>query len=397
MENNSIRHEIVSSNPDIDVRFYLSEDSGGYVAPHWHNSLELVYMIEGSMVTQFENNVRQTLHPGEFSIVNPRVIHSVTAQKNKALVLLIPSAVLEKYIPAYDLLEFHVDMHPEHPVDVTRLERIKKIFTDMYIVYDVRPDAYLLKFNSLLYDLLYTLVHSYSIRLTDKAVNKRNRSINKVKNIMRYIEDHHSEKIVMEDIAAHFGYNPDCMRYACTKLSGICRKRITVSERFLKITAAPIISTPCSCSRSAITVRQRKNAGSFGNKTARNRGLSWLDTAMPKIGYLWANLHKYRICPILLSEYRLFCCRDIGYNRDNKNTKGGNLPWLPLQKQKSAFGNVFPMAAEIWAVTSSTPQCPHSCSFIIPIMFTSVPLPSVPSCCCRECSTASPTLSWALS
>ena len=60
MENNSIRHEIVSSNPDIDVRFYLSEDSGSYVAPHWHNSLELVYMIEGSMVTQFENNVRQT-------------------------------------------------------------------------------------------------------------------------------------------------------------------------------------------------------------------------------------------------------------------------------------------------------------------------------------------------
>ena len=50
MENNSIRHEIVSSNPDIDVRFYLSEDSGSYVAPHWHNSLELVYMIEGSMV-----------------------------------------------------------------------------------------------------------------------------------------------------------------------------------------------------------------------------------------------------------------------------------------------------------------------------------------------------------
>ena len=36
MENNSIRHEIVSSNPDIDVRFYLSEDSGSYVAPHWH-------------------------------------------------------------------------------------------------------------------------------------------------------------------------------------------------------------------------------------------------------------------------------------------------------------------------------------------------------------------------
>lgn len=100
-------------------------------------------------------------------------------------------------------------MHPDDQVNITRLERLKKIFTDMYIVYDIRPDAYLLKFNSLLYDLLYTLVHSYSVRLTDKDIIKRNRSINKVKDIMRYIENHHSEKIVMEDIAAHFRYNPD--------------------------------------------------------------------------------------------------------------------------------------------------------------------------------------------
>lgn len=82
MINNEIRHEIVSSNPDIEVRFYLSEDEGRYVAPHWHNSLELVYMLEGSMTTQFENNVRQTIEVGEISVVNPRVIHSVTAQKN---------------------------------------------------------------------------------------------------------------------------------------------------------------------------------------------------------------------------------------------------------------------------------------------------------------------------
>ena len=221
MNENKIRHEIVSSNPDIEVRFYLSEDSGSYVAPHWHNSLELVYMMEGSMTTQFENNVRQTLRPGEFSVVNPRVIHSVTSQKNKALVLLIPGALLEKYIPAHDFLEFHVDMHPENPVEVTRLERVKKIFTDMYIVYDVRPDAYLLKFNSLLYDLLYTLVHSYSIRLTDKAVHQRNRAINKVKDIMRYVESHHSEKIVVEDVAAHFGYNPDYLSRLFKKQLGL--------------------------------------------------------------------------------------------------------------------------------------------------------------------------------
>lgn len=235
MENKEIRHEIVSSNPDIEVRFYLSEDSGSYVAPHWHNSLELVYMIEGSMTTQFENNIRQTLHSGEFSIVNPRGIHSVTSQQNKALVLLIPSTVLEKYIPAYDLLEFHVDMYPDNPVEITRLERVKKIFMDMYIVYDVRPDAYLLKFNSLLYDLLYTLVHSYSVRLTDKAVHKRNRSINKVKDVMRYLESHHSEKLVMEEIAAHFGYNPDYLSRLFKKQLGLTVMQYLYEIRLHKV------------------------------------------------------------------------------------------------------------------------------------------------------------------
>ena len=91
----------------------------------------------------------------------------------------------------------------------------------MYIVYDIRPDAYLLKFNSLLYDLLYTMVHSYSVRLTDKDVGRHDRTINRLKDVMRYIEKHHSEKIMMEDISAHFGYNSDYLSRLFKKHLGL--------------------------------------------------------------------------------------------------------------------------------------------------------------------------------
>lgn len=77
-----MRHEIVSVNPDIEARFYLSIDLGSYVPPHWHDSLELVYMIEGSMAVTFENR-REVLRAGEFNIVNSRVIHSVLSEKIK--------------------------------------------------------------------------------------------------------------------------------------------------------------------------------------------------------------------------------------------------------------------------------------------------------------------------
>ena len=73
--------------------------------PHWHDSLELVYMIEGSMAVTFENR-REVLRAGEFNIVNSRVIHSVLSEKNKALVLQIPKEILRKFIPNIELYTF---------------------------------------------------------------------------------------------------------------------------------------------------------------------------------------------------------------------------------------------------------------------------------------------------
>lgn len=93
-----MRHEIVAANTDIEARFYLSVDEGSFVTPHWHNSLEMVYMLEGSMEVSWENH-RTQVHPGDVALVNSRVIHSVRSSQNKALVLQVPEEVLKKFVP----------------------------------------------------------------------------------------------------------------------------------------------------------------------------------------------------------------------------------------------------------------------------------------------------------
>ena len=92
-----MRHEIVTSNPDVDVRFYLSKDEGSYVSPHWHNSLEIVYVIKGKVVLNLPRGVKVTACDGEFFMANPREIHSVLSEKNEALVLQIPQRFYDKY------------------------------------------------------------------------------------------------------------------------------------------------------------------------------------------------------------------------------------------------------------------------------------------------------------
>lgn len=75
-----MRHEIVSRNPDVEVRFYLSVDEGSYVTPHWHESIEMVYVIEGKITVGLENR-RVVVKEDEFNIINSRTVHSVLGEK----------------------------------------------------------------------------------------------------------------------------------------------------------------------------------------------------------------------------------------------------------------------------------------------------------------------------
>lgn len=220
MDNEYMRHEIVSENPDVEVRFYLSIDEGSYVTPHWHNSLEIVYMLEGSMTVIFKNK-KVTILPEEFIVVNSRTIHRVKSQKNRALVLQIPSNVFQKYVRNIDLLYFDVDMHPKNKAEIIELDRIKKIFNDMYQVYDIQPEGYLLRFNSLLYEMLFTLIHSYSFKLAPEQKNSKNKYLDRLKEITIFLNTHHSEQITIQQLASKFGYNPDYLSRFFKKYMGL--------------------------------------------------------------------------------------------------------------------------------------------------------------------------------
>lgn len=215
-----MRHEIVSKNPDIEVRFYLSIDSGSYVSPHWHDSLEMVYMIEGNIEVTVENR-KTVLNPGEFNIINSRVVHSTLSSNNRALVLQIPKEVLKKYIPDIDMYYFNVDMYPDKEVDKTRLEKLKKIFNDMYIIYDIRPEGYLLKFNSLLYELLFTLIHSYEDKTIQRDFDKNSKQLERLNQLITYIKTHHREKLTVAQISEEFGYNVDYISRFFKRYTGL--------------------------------------------------------------------------------------------------------------------------------------------------------------------------------
>lgn len=275
-----MRHEIIVKNYDIDARFYLSEDRGSYVSPHWHDSLELVFMLEGSLEMIYEN--RSTiLKPNEFCIVNSRAVHSVLSSNNRALVLQVPKEMLKKFVPDIDLFYFEVDMNPQKEAEKTRLEKMKKLFRDMYIVYDIHPDGYLLRFNSLLYEMLYMLIHSYSRKIIRSDWNKSKKRLGQLSEITAYIKMHYAEKINVTSLARQFGYNEDYFSRFLKKNIGMSATDYIYAVRIEKVyqdlmnTDQPInqIFEKHGCTNYRVSMRVFKEKYGCTPKERRKQGL----------------------------------------------------------------------------------------------------------------------------
>lgn len=194
-----VKHEIVVSNLDLDVKFFLSMKKEDNLMPHWHNSIEIIYTLDGVVNLKVENK-EITLRSGDIYIINSSVIHSANSNENKSLVLQIPVTFLNKYIENYNCIYLEID---------DRVEDIKNLFREMHEVYKQKNKARLLKFNSLLYNLLYILVNYCAKEVLNENIVKKDKYVNKIKQIMLYINKNHNKNIRIGDIADYFGYNRD--------------------------------------------------------------------------------------------------------------------------------------------------------------------------------------------
>lgn len=216
-----IRHEIIFPSQNMDILFFYSEDNGKYVTPHWHNTLELVYVIEGNVTAILPNDVRLSANDDEFFIVDIGTVHSVLSSKNRAIVFHIPQKIFEKFIPNFKGLSFSADMNPDDPKKATTLELTKKILREIYIIYSVKQDGWSLLFNSKLYELLYSLYRHFSVISLDKKLEHEGAHFLCIKKIIEYIDDHYSEKIKIVDIAENLHYNKDYMSRIFKKYANI--------------------------------------------------------------------------------------------------------------------------------------------------------------------------------
>lgn len=202
-------YEVIPLDARTNVRFYTSYDPGSYVPPHWHDAIEIVYLLEGRLKFNIEGT-HQELLEGQCTLIQPNKIHSTLCiQPNKAIVFQIPQALMEKFIPEASALTFSLDFSQDQSSPSDRENRshqaniaqFRKNLEEMKLIMDTEPDGALLLFNGLLFHVLYQLYHDFSQNLSGSADTKQSRNLQKLKPVLDYINANYNRSISLAEIS----------------------------------------------------------------------------------------------------------------------------------------------------------------------------------------------------
>ena len=201
------KHEFIKPIDGIDVFIKFSIDTGSVINKHFHDWIEIVYIIRGGLEFQCNN---KTIHLEEtdFIVVNPMSIHSTRCiDGNTAILLQIPISFLQKFVPDISKYHFDVDIHSENPRVQTKITKMREIMTDLLIAYEFQVEGYIFRCYSLIFELIYILVHSFSHEIKEIDRIKSEKNMERMQYIMNFIKHHYMEDISLDRISNEIGLN----------------------------------------------------------------------------------------------------------------------------------------------------------------------------------------------
>lgn len=201
------QHEIINDDDSLQLFFRPVYSADSYTPLHWHSHLEILFILKGYM-TIFINDRKYILKKGDMAVIGSRDLHSTrTISKVNYILLQIPYDYLTRALSHASLIQFQTYFPAVE--DSPGGRQLCGCLYQLLSAYEKQEDGYPLFFSSVVYQFLYLLYRSYSRKITREALEKENRNLEKIEEIIQYVKLNYRNDISLKDAARRLNISPE--------------------------------------------------------------------------------------------------------------------------------------------------------------------------------------------
>lgn len=209
------RHEIVEFSPNIPLKIFMHKL--GFVAKHWHKSLELLMVLEGTIDITVDGST-YALESEDIILINSNSIHEIHSENAVMIALQIDLSRINQFDNNLEELVF--DCNSVTQEDSGKFNGIRFSIATMIREnsHNERGSEY--KNYSLCYYLVSELLANFQIPATESVKNKQKYMV-RLTRIINYIQEHYAENFSLADLAETEGLSVPYLSNFFDKYMGI--------------------------------------------------------------------------------------------------------------------------------------------------------------------------------
>jgi xylan 1,4-beta-xylosidase len=192
------RHEIIDFGGNIPIRCFIHRL--GYTARHWHNSIELLYVLVGEVKVTV-NNETHNLIEEDLLLINSNDIHELTAEDCVLFAAQIESSLFDSRLVNINDLRF--DCNSSVYRDKRQFLNIKRIIAQFVKANanEGKGDSTEVIGMALSYSLLYELLTNFKADDSPVNMDQTRKKLDRLARILNYINEHYREDISLAELA----------------------------------------------------------------------------------------------------------------------------------------------------------------------------------------------------
>ncbi|MCI8725545.1 MAG: AraC family transcriptional regulator [Hungatella sp.] len=177
---------------------------------HWHRAMELLFILNGKATVTMEGK-KYRLKPLEFMVMDSAQVHDTVyaMPQTMGVCIHISKNYMRRYLPDIELMRFQCSLDSILPPQKESYTRLCELIKELTILYFRQTPSYQLRSKAVVLQILAELVEHFGNSVSESLSVSGLHKLTQLEQISQFVEEHHQEKITLQDGADELGLNKD--------------------------------------------------------------------------------------------------------------------------------------------------------------------------------------------